>query len=396
MNGKAAILKFVVMVFLLPFAIKTEAQTITFYKDVEPIFRKKCFHCHTKNQNDFLFTTYTQVRNKSASIKYVVENGIMPPWPADNEYKPFKHSRSLTNDEKGTLLLWLNSNMESGDKVKNLQSILNPLSFGKTVKLSLPFIDLPANERDTFIIFSIPFSFPKTYNINRLQFKSKVQKYIHHINLFIGPSKQGNQQADFVYGYAPGMLQTEFSDDQGFVMPLSGFISGDIHIPPLNHELKLDLQFIFQVANKPLLHKLIFIGNRGFKIENMPSLMLPHDSIICVRGKMPIDKDVYLTHIMPHMHLLGKKIKVWVTDSLGNTSPLIRINEWQFNWQNFYEFIEPVSVTAGSTIMVEAVYDNTKNNPLNPNNPPIDVREGWLASQEMLSVFMLGYYPNPK
>lgn len=369
------------------------AQSYTYYQDVQPIFQKKCFTCHSKTKNSFLFNEYSLVKPRSSMIKHVIENNIMPPWPADNSYQTYANDRSLTTNEKSIIIDWFIQGMTEGVKNNSQKTINIKQKPSSLVKFKIPPIPLPPNERDTFINFSIPFSFKKEYRINRIEFSSKVLNYIHHINLFVLGKSGMMEDASFVFGYVPGIDQKEFSNGQGFYLPAEGILKGDIHIPPISQSLILDLGILFQRTDSVLQHPLFFLGAKGFMLENMTQLVIPRDSVIIIKGKMNVEQNVYLTHVLPHMHLLGKSIKVWSKDPEGNIIPFIRINSWQFNWQNFYEFEMPLFISSGSTIYVEAVYDNTIENIHNPNSPPKDVTEGWLTSQEMLSVYMLAYMP---
>jgi hypothetical protein len=93
-------------------------------------------------------------------------------------------------------------------------------------------------------------------------------------------------------------------------------------------------------------------------------------------------------NVAPHMHLLGRKVSVEVRDLLGNTTPLIRIDNWDFNWQNVYTFAEPVRLPVGSTIRVTCTFDNSENNPRNPNSPLQAVRWGEGTEDEMCIGFV--------
>jgi hypothetical protein len=367
-----------------------DAQTITYYEDIQPIFQKKCFNCHAKGKNYFLFDTFSKIRSKLSMLNFVIENDIMPPWPVDDNYQSYQHSRPLTTDEKSLITKWMNSGFPEG-RAHLIRSTKTKERKGKTISFKIHSILLPANEKDTFIIFKLPYAHNKGYMINKIEFKSSVLSYIHHVNLFIGVNNSSIQDANFVYGYAPGMDQNKFSGGQGFYLSNKGVVGGDIHIPPISKPLKIDLDVVFSVAEDMIEHELFFFGREGFKLKNMANLIIPSDSVINIEGSMQVKQDLYFTHIMPHMHLLGKKIKVWIVDTDGNQTPLIKIDNWLFQWQNYYEFNHPILVKNGSTIMVEAVYDNTSENKANPNFPPKTVSEGWLSGQEMLSVFILAY-----
>lgn len=371
----------------------SNAQNANFYEHILPIFQEKCFGCHEKGKHFFLFDTYSKVRAKATMLSYVIEKNIMPPWPADDSYQSYKHSRALSQAESKLILDWFNDGLLEGEKKKLKKKSKDNVKPSKLLTITTPSIFLPVNERDTFILFEIPFSFNRGYSINQLRFKSSVLNYIHHINLFVGSGLKGLQNADFVFGYAPGMEQQEFSKGQGFKLRKTGILSGDIHIPPISKPLKLDLQVQLKPISGEIEYPLFFLGNQGFTLVNLSQLLLPKDSVIKVEGWMIQKEAVYLTHIMPHMHLLGTEIEVWAEDSIGARIPLVRINKWLFQWQNFYEFSTPIYIPAKSKIWVNATYHNTVNNLNNPFSPPRDVTEGWLSNQEMLSVFMIGYYP---
>src|SRR5205085_11525836 len=89
-----------------------------------------------------------------------------------------------------------------------------------------------------------------------------------------------------------------------------------------------------------------------------------------------------------HMHMLGKKVKVTMTPPDGDPVNLIRIEDWDYNWQEMYVFKEPIKIKAGTRFNVEAVYDNSATNPNNPNDPPKWVKFGEHTTDQMCFVFI--------
>jgi hypothetical protein len=87
---------------------------------------------------------------------------------------------------------------------------------------------------------------------------------------------------------------------------------------------------------------------------------------------------------------LGKKFKAFAITPAGDVIPLVNIPEWDFNWQMTYVFKKFLKVPKGSIIYAEGQYDNTRNNPKNPSNPPIDVTYGWGTKDEMMNLII--YY----
>jgi len=93
--------------------------------------------------------------------------------------------------------------------------------------------------------------------------------------------------------------------------------------------------------------------------------------------------DISLMSVYPHAHLLGKSWKTYAVTPRNDTLPLIKIDDWDFNWQGSYTFPKFVKIPALSNIIVEGTYDNTTNNPLNPSNPPRLVTWGESTTDEM-------------
>jgi hypothetical protein len=91
---------------------------------------------------------------------------------------------------------------------------------------------------------------------------------------------------------------------------------------------------------------------------------------------------------MPHMHMVGKEIKVTVTPPEGEKQTLVAIEDWDYNWQETYFLKEPLAIKKGTRLEVEAIFDNSTNNPLNPFSPPQDVYWGEQTTNEMCFIFL--------
>jgi len=96
---------------------------------------------------------------------------------------------------------------------------------------------------------------------------------------------------------------------------------------------------------------------------------------------LPID--VELMAIYPHAHYLGNDMQAFATLPNGTKETLIHIPHWNLNWQAVYRYAEPVRLPKGTKVSLRYLYDNSEENPLNPNHPPARVREGNRSSDEM-------------
>ena len=105
------------------------------------------------------------------------------------------------------------------------------------------------------------------------------------------------------------------------------------------------------------------------------------DYVLEDRYVLPVD--VELLRSYPHMHYLGKSVQVFATKPDGARQWLIRIDDWDFNWQDDYSYVDPPQLPAGTEISMRYVFDNSVDNPINPNMPPKRVAYGLLSSDEM-------------
>jgi hypothetical protein len=98
---------------------------------------------------------------------------------------------------------------------------------------------------------------------------------------------------------------------------------------------------------------------------------------------MSVHRPMSLIAIHPHMHLLGREMKVWAKLPDDSTRPLVHVDDWDFNWQGFYFYKTPVALPLGTWIELTAAWDNSEANPRNPNRPPKPVRWGERTVDEM-------------
>ena len=138
----------------------------------------------------------------------------------------------------------------------------------------------------------------------------------------------------------------------------------------------------------------IQLGTLGIS-DIVPRLVIPPDTVMTFRTRAMIREDISLLTVNPHMHLLGKSFKAWAVPPAGDTIPLVYIPDWDFRWQYFYTFERMLRLPAGSVIEVEAVYDNTADNPNNPYSPPqtIAERNGSMRTTDEMLQFILTYVP---
>jgi len=184
-------------------------------------------------------------------------------------------------------------------------------------------------------------------------------------------------------GWAPGQNPKPLPDGVGYYLPKGSDVVVQMHYHRTGKEERDRTRIGFYFAKKPV--------SQVFQAVVLPGrfLAIPaNKEDFKVEGDVWVDQEVTLHTIMPHMHLLGRNIKTTMTLPDGTVKDLVWIKDWDYNWQETYFLKEPLKVPAGTKFHVEAFYDNSVKNPLNPFNPPKSVRFGEQTTDEMCFVFL--------
>lgn len=398
--------KFFSLVIVCCFFIDTFGQKITYYEHVAPIIRTKCVPCHRPGEaGPFSLLTYSDVRKRVSFIKDVVSSGFMPPWKPDNHYRAFANDRSLTAEEKKTIISWINNKaIEGTDKQKKpaIDIFIEGTQYTRKpdliLKVNKPF-EVKGDNEERFIVFKIPFDMATARNVAAMEFISSNKKIIHHANFAIHPVANDidiTKAADYVNltddsrvnydqylpfkkemtyygGWIPGTSYESYPADLGWIMPKRGVILLTIHYAPLGKDENdvSGINLFFKDTPIKRVVNVVSLGSGGVGESSIdPYFMIQADSVKKFNLKILTPQDQSLLYIWPHMHLLGKSFKSYAVTSTGDTIKLISIPDWDFRWQEIYRFNKLIKVPKGSVLTIEGVYDNTKNNPNNPNNPP--------------------------
>lgn len=420
-------------------ACKNESASPTYSKDIASIIYKNCTPCHRPSQPaHYYFINYEQVRANADKILYVINNNMMPPWPADANYTHFLDEKVLTSAEKKLIATWVELKCPQGDSTQ-----IPPLpSFAEGSALGIPDkriavkpIAIRGDFRDQFLLIKVPFELLRDTFLRAVEFVPGNTRVVHHVNgdmvRFDEGKKQnvydGNWVSDMkldstiiqayqsigvlhddgsyptliksIVNYLPGTLGQQYPDGIGGWRAgrKNAFLLADLHYGPSEKNTwdssYINIFFASKVPYRPL--KEFQMGTLGVTpIE--PPLVIPPNKISSFSTRYTIDKDISILTINPHMHLLGKSFKAYALSPSGDTIRLIHIPKWDFNWQFFYTFPNMLKIPAGSTFIVEGVFDNTTNNPHNPNHPPKEVRDkndGSMRTTDEMFQFIVTYLP---
>lgn len=385
------------------------------------IFEKKCISCHNNNHR-LNFLDKTIFASTKKTMVYLIENGIMPPWYADTTYSRFKNEHVLTKNEKTSLLSWL----KKSDVTYRPNARLNydlpkpdlviPIANGFTVK---------GDNQDRFVLFKIPYEIPSDTFVSCIEFVPKSNPQInHHFNCelvtnnnsvsdtagykvfelpnidFPGDSfftvldVKAPKHYMYYASWVPGMTATKFRDPFAVFMPKKGYIIVRLmHYSPTPIDV-IDSCYFNIYFNKVKKDKLIRqirvlgVGSNFTPIE--PDLELNPGDKKMFYSVQTIPNDIVAYSINPHMHLLGKEFTAYATYN-NDTLPLIKINNWNFDFQENYIFNDPIFFRAGTKIHIFGYFDNSLGNPRNPYIPPkyVSGDDGMFTRGEMLLMTML-------
>ncbi len=386
------------------------AQTYT--KEVSRIIQAKCQQCHRPNDiAPFALMNFDDASSYAADIKRVVSERKMPPWkPAVEGSAPFRDDFSLNEEDRLTLLSWVEAGAPKGDDADLPEPAPvseSPWELGEPdLILSMPEYT-PPRVADTYRCFVLPTGLDETRFISAAQALPGDKRQVHHVLIYIDQTGESAKLdgvdgqpgytcfggplieltiGGLLGGWAPGARTRHLPEGIGQVLPGKSRIVMQVHYHPGGRTApdQTRIGLWYRAADK-VEKRLVNIP-----LINERFVLPPGESNIEVKASQFIFPFVSgkAIQVAPHMHLLGRKIRVEVRDADGTVRPMINIEDWDFNWQGFYTFTEPVKLPANSTVWLTSYYDNSANNPRNPNNPLKAVRWGEGTEDEMCLAFV--------
>src|SRR5579862_9848447 len=388
------------------------APLVTFHKDVEPILQKSCQECHRTGEiGPMPLLTYEQARPWAKAIKIEVVRGKMPPWPADPHYGKFSNDRSLTKAEISTLAAWADSGAEEGNKAdapkpRKWVEGWNIPKPDAVIHMPAAF-DMPASGEVEYQYIVVPTGFTEDKWVNAVEIRPSDRTIVHHAVIFIrepGNKWLADAKPGVPYVPAASNAQQRFLNTQGqgndvLTIYTPGMVP-DIWKPGQAKQIKAGSDLIFQMhytasgkagkdqteiglvfAKEEPKERIITVGalNKRFTIP-------AGDPNFQVEAISPIMNQMTLLSLFPHMHLRGKAFQYDIIYPTGETETLLKVNDWSLSWQLSYKLEKPIDLKPGTKIKATAWWDNSPNNPANPD-PKKDVKWGEQSWEEMLVGF---------
>ncbi len=396
---------FMSFVFSITFAIN-------FSEDISPIIYQNCTECHRQGEiGAFLnLTNFSEVYNNrnwilsaiSTPEDYRHGQPMMPPWQPDREYSSLVSERFLTDEQVQVFSDWVDQGATQGDSTLEYPipefpegSAIGEPDYILTMEEST-FIE--GNYEDYYRCFVFEAISNEVLYITAMEVRPGNNEAVHHTLVVAIPPGSADElesedeqygydcygdfrvpvMTDFLGGYAPGTKPNKWKHGLAQRIPAGWDLVVQMHYAPVLDDMEdLSQINIFMAENNSVDREV-----ESFTMINT-SFVLPPHQITEIYETVYVPSDISVVSFFPHAHLLGQSWEVFAVTSLNDTIPFIKINNWDFDWQNFYYPEYMLHIPAGSTVHAKAVYDNTSNNPNNPNNPPQYVFWGDDTTDEM-------------
>ena len=402
---------------------------ITYHNQIERIFQNSCQSCHREGQiGPFVLKTYDDAKGWAGMIKEVVSQKRMPPWMANPKYGHFQNDRALAQIEIDQIVEWVDSGAPKGSPADAPVAMTFPESawlIGEPdliLKMPEPFL-VKAEGTVEYQYFSVPTNFKEDRWVTATQVKAGAPGVVHHVICFIRPGEEakhydqrsrrserekeagkrrnsssggggllparaarrrsGSGFANGMLGATvPGQMPSVAPEGCATLVPKGSNILFQMHYTPNGKAIEDQTEIGIIFAKEPPTHavRVAAAGNYTFRIP-------PNDPNFTVGAKYPIKSDIMLLGFTPHMHLRGSAFRYEVVYPDGKSEVLLDVPKYDFGWQITYRPEKPIFLPKGTEMFCKGSWDNSADNPWNPD-PTQEVRWGDQSWEEM----MLGWF----
>ncbi|MBT4518812.1 MAG: redoxin domain-containing protein [Halieaceae bacterium] len=364
---------------------------ISYHDTIAPLLEKRCVGCHQVGGiGPWAMSNYQMVKGFAPMIREVIRTDRMPPWNSDPGIGHFLKDKSLLPDEIKTLVHWVEAGAPRGEGP-------DPLDIARTPPADWPLgepdliIDVPAFEIPAtgivdyqYPVVANPLTEPKWLKAATVNVGSK--QGVHHVLTGTLKEMPADGKASetrwgaSVGGYAVGAESQEMRDKMGSYLEVGGATGMQMHYTSFGKA---------ETDNSRL-------GLYFYDDDKMPELIQRSSVILDVSIKIPANaarhkesayvefpQDAVLYYAFPHAHYRGHASTLAVRYPDGREEIVLSLPKYDFNWQRQYEFEEPIEIPAGSKLIARYIYDNSDQNPYNPDHQ-VEVLWGEQSHEEML------------
>ncbi len=357
---------------------------------VAPVLRKNCVECHRDGGiGPWAMDSYAHVKDKARMIQEVLLTGQMPPWHADPAHGHWANDRSLSTDDTQSILQWIAAGAPRGDGTDPLAEPLPPVAdwpMGPpdfVVKLPVPE-EIPANGVLDYRHITVQLPVTNDIVLAGVDVRPGNRRVVHHVIVrakWRGGADDGSGQGVMLAGWAPGMANTRFPAGTGKSVPAKARIDLEMHYTTMGTPQTDQTEVAFYLLDKKPERELTTRPAAQVDLNIPPGADESRESAV-----YGFTRPATLYTLMPHMHLRGKWMKFELLLPNGERELLLNVPRYDFNWQTVYRLAEPRQVPAGAWLLVTGGFDNSVDNPSNPD-PKKRIHFGLQSWDEMFIGF---------
>ena len=379
---------------------------VTFNRDIAPILFTHCAGCHHPDAAaPFSLITYADARPRARLIAVTTERRVMPPWQPLPEGPAFQGARRLTDVEIRLLRQWVDDGAPEGDR-RDLPPppvAARGWQLGEpdvVVSMPVPF-EVPPGGPDFFQNFVLPIPVSSRRYVQAVEFRPGNPKVVHHSRLMVDDTGESRRHdaaeplpgfsgmdtpgARFPDGYFLGWAPGKVPNREAASWPLDPGtdLVVQVHLRPSGRAERLQVSVGLYFTDTPptFTPVMLQMGARTLDIAAGERGYTVTDSYV-----LPVDARA--VRIAPHAHYLAREMVLRALPPGGAPLTLLHIPDWDFNWQDDYDYVQPVVLPAGTRLEMRFTYDNSAGNRRNPTTPPRRVTFGSQATDEMCELLV--------
>jgi hypothetical protein len=391
-----------------PTAAPVPKAAVTYHSHVAGILQENCRQCHRQGgMAPFALDTYEQAVNWADDIRQLTAQGTMPPWKPVEDHDRFLNRRGLSHEDRDLIARWVEAGCPRGEQ----RDLLPTRDFPAGWRLGKPDLvlepaedyELGADGEDVYRCFVLPTGLDRDEYLVALEAQPANARVVRHVAAFLDARRQaaaldardpglGYAGAHGLPGFAPawaldswspGSAPTSLPAGMAQLLPRGATLVMQVHYHRTGKaerdRTRLGLYFAKSNVSRLVSSTVIMPPREALAHWKVPAGAANHE----VRGALTLSEDTLVLSVTPHLHALGKDIRVTATLPDGTVESLITVRDWEETWQETYRFRRPVALPAGTHIDLVAHCDNSSKNRRNPHQPPQDVRWGAGSAEEM-------------
>jgi len=391
-------------------------EAVTFNEHLAPIIFEHCSYCHRPGEaGPFDLLTYDNARERAEQNIEAAESGFMPPWQPERGVLEFVGELGMTEEQIGFFRRWFDGGMLEGDprhRPPTPQWIVGwPRGEPDLVIEPEETYTLRAEGIDVYQTLVVPIPTDRSRYVRAIDLRPGNPQAVHHAVMRIDRS-QSTRMMDAEHeeepgypgmawgealppegrflGWTPGRMIYEEKGSSSWTLKPGSHLALQLHMVPVGKPEPIRPKIGLYFTDEPPRHA------RETVLLLIKHINVPPGERVTMEESYELPVPVTLISVYPHAHYIGKQMQAWAILPDGSKKWLLRIENWDFSWQDQYHYAEPVSLPAGTTLAARFTYDNSADNPSNPFHPPQRIVRGVRSTNEMGSMSFEVILDDPK